>query len=397
MMKKRYLTTVIAALMCSPHALAQIEFNGFGSVRASYSDSDEGAPPFTYLDEGEVTFKGESLFALQARGELGEGLSATIQLFAEGREDFDVEARWAYLSYQINDIHQVHIGKLANPIFHQSEYEKVGYAHNFSRLPTAVYSNFEFATMEGISLNSQFSLADGDYTLDTKLSFGNWDGGLFLSAIGGEVPLALDQIISLNLTLSSDWWKVFAGVFGAEIQAEQFDQAVVLASVQPGIDLALAQGATTSDVNNFINGLGWHEKDGLYWFSGFGIDYNNILLDAEYVSYGVEESSDSTNEGWYVALGYRFNEFVITVHAEEQTQEIDYSEGLSGVQSPTLLATGQTFIEVLGQPEFDAVGITLRYDFHPNAAFKVDYISGDHTRPDIGDYSIMSAGIDVVF
>lgn len=396
-MKKNYLATAVsAAILLAPSAMAAVEFNGFGTVRATYSESDGGEAPMSFLEEGEVTFKGESLFAIQARAELAEGLSATVQLYAEGRSDFDVEARWAYISYQLNDTHQINMGKLANPIFHQSEYEKVGYAHNFSRLPFAVYSNFDFATMEGISLNSQFELADGDYTLDTKLSYGNWEGTVFISAAGGDVPLGLDSIVSVNAALSSDWWKVFAGMFVAEMSAQAFDTNVLGAFAAPGIMAAESLGATTSDVSTFNNAIAWDGKDGVYWFTGFGIDYNNILVDFEYANYGVDDSTDATNDAYLFAVGYRFGDFVVTAHKEEQTQDIDYGY-LNSVQHPVLIGTGQAISDSLGAAEFDAIGVSLRYDFHPSAAFKIDYIKGDNTRPEIGDYSIMSAGIDVIF
>ena len=121
-----------------------------------------------------MTFKDESLFALQARANLGDGLSATIQLMAEGVNEFEAEAKWAYLTYELNDQHSVSAGRFANPIFFQSQYEKVGFAHNYSRLPKAVYIGFDFSTIEGIALDSSFLL--GDYSLDTKLLYGNWQG-----------------------------------------------------------------------------------------------------------------------------------------------------------------------------------------------------------------------------
>ncbi|NMP32847.1 hypothetical protein HII17_14920 [Thalassotalea sp. M1531] len=395
-MKKPYLKLLALSVLVTPYAVAEIQFNGFGSVRATYSESDNGSAPFSYLDEGDITFKGESLFALQARADLGEGLSATVQMFAEGRDDFDIEARWAYVSYQLDDTHQINAGKLANPIFHQSEYEKVGYAHNFSRLPVAVYSGFDFATMEGISLNSQFELADGDYTLDTKLSYGNWEGTVFLAAAGGDVPLGLDNIFSFNATLSGDWWKVFAGAFITEMNATGLDQGVIFPFAQPGIDLATSLGATSSDINELTSSLAWHEKDGLYWFSGFGFDYNNFIVDFEYANYAVDDAADAPNEAWYIAFGYRFGDYVVTIHTEEQTQDIEY-DFLDNVQHPVLQATGRGIVDALGAVEFEGSGISLRYDFHPSAAFKLDYFSGENTRADIGDYTIVSAGIDVVF
>ena len=115
---------VLPLLLFAVNTKADITFNGFASIRATAADSDGGSSPFSTLKgDGDISFKDESLFALQARSDLGDGLSATIQLMAEGKNEFDVEAKWAYLTYQINDTHQISVGRFANPIFFQSEYE----------------------------------------------------------------------------------------------------------------------------------------------------------------------------------------------------------------------------------------------------------------------------------
>ncbi|MCO4797620.1 MAG: hypothetical protein KC484_00270 [Colwelliaceae bacterium] len=393
-MKKLQICTIGLSLLYIPQSFADITLNGFASIRATQVNSDGGSAPFGFK-EGEITFKDESLFAIQARADLTEGLTATIQLYADGWNDFDVEARWAYISYQVADNHTINIGKLANPLFHQSEYEKVGYAHNFSRLPMAVYTGFDFATMEGISLNSQFDIADGDYTLDTKWLYGSWDGDITLNSIG-NVDLGLKDILSFNATFSGDWWKVFAGAFVTEMVADSLDANSYIPAIQPGVQAALSLGATQSDVTKFTENVIWHEKDGLYWFAGFGIDRDDWILDFEYTNYGVQDSVDAPNENWYLALGKRFDSYVITIHAEESKQPEDYGF-LNGINHPVLQATGKGLQGVLAASEWDGYGISLRYDFHPSAALKVDYFTGENQISDIGDYQIMSAGIDLVF
>lgn len=378
-----------------PLSFAEITFNGFASIRASQANSDGGDPPFNVFEEGELSFKSESLFAIQASADLSEGLTATIQLYADGPNDFDVEARWAYLNYEAADNHSISVGKLANPMFHQSEYEKVGYAHNFSRLPKAVYTGFDFSTVEGISLNSQFEVSDGDYTLDTKLLYGNWDGDIALN-LTDSIPLSLKDIMSFNTTLSGDWWKIFAGAFVAEIEGETFDQALFLANIQPGIQAALAYGASQSDVKAFTDAVIWHEKDGLYWYTGFGIEHNNWIVDFEYSRYGINDSVDTDNRNWFLAVGYRFDNYVITIHKEESEQPADYSF-LNNVSHPVLVATGQSLQDGFSDDQFDGIGITLRYDFHPSAALKVDYFTGENMQPSVDDYQIMSVGVDLVF
>ncbi len=373
---------------------ADITLNGFASIRGTSVSSDGGLEPFPGFEEGELSFNPESLFALQAQADIGEGLTATIQLFGEGRNDFEVDARWAYLSYQLSDRHRLSAGRFANPIFHQSEYEKVGYAHNFSRLPKAVYIDFEFSTIEGIALDSQYNI--GDYNLSTKVLFGGWSGEAFSAVTNNFVDFGMDNIISANAAFAGDWWQVFGGVFGAEIDGASIDSSTVFPLAAAGINAARNTGATAAQIDNFRSRIGWDGKDAFYWFSGFAIDHNNWLLDFEFVDYVVKDSTDATNQSWYLALGRRFDNVVVTVHTEDYAQSPDHAF-LNGVTHPALLATGRGINNAFGQREFDGVGLSVRYDFHPSAALKVDYFSGTDTRAAVGDYQLMSFGIDLVF
>lgn len=392
---KYFVLPMLPLLMIAFTTQAEVTLNGFASIRATAEDSDGGTQSFNiFAGNGDISFKDESLFAIQARADLGEGLSAAVQLMAEGSNDFEVEARWAYLSYQLNDSHRLSAGRFANPIFFQSEYEKVGYVHNFARLPKAVYIGFDFSTIEGIAVDSSFFL--GDYSLDTKVLYGRWNGTAFFSVTGREESFGLNDVMSLRATLSGDWWKVFAGGFVTTLDGGSIDSVVLPAFAKPGVDAALGLGATQADVNNFYDALLWTDKDGEYWYTGFNIDYNHWILDYEYAHYGLKDSSNSFKAVWYGALGYRFDKMVLTVHTEEYRSEIDY-DFLDKVQHPILFGTGKAIYDALAQREFDGSGITLRYDFHDSAALKIDYFNGDDTRPDVQGYSIWSIGVDLVF
>ncbi len=373
---------------------ADVTLNGFASIRGTSVSSDGGLEPYPGYTEGELSFKTESLFALQAQADLSEGLSATVQLFSEGINDFEVEARWAYVSYQLNDTNRISGGRFANPIFHQSEYEKVGYAHNYSRLPKAVYIGFDFSTVEGIAWDSQYVL--GDYNLTTKLLYGSWDGESFSAVTNNFVQFGIEDIVSANAVLEGDGWQVFGGLFMGTIDGAVIDSTTVFPLAAGGIALATANGATAAQVTDFKNKISWDQKDALYWFTGFAIDRSDWLVDFEYVAYGVEDSVDALNKSWFLALGRRFDQFVVTVHTEDYAQEPDY-DFLSGVSHPVLFATGKGINDAFGAREFDGVGLTVRYDFHPSAAIKVDYFQGTDTRAAVGDYQLLSFGVDLVF
>ncbi|MET1254712.1 hypothetical protein ABVT43_06225 [Aliikangiella sp. GXAS 311] len=121
---------------------------------------------------------------------------------SEGINDFEVEARWAYLSYELSDQHTLIAGKLVNPLFYQSEYEKVGYVHNFARLPKSVYFGFDFATIEGAAINSNFQL--GEIDLATKVLYGSWRGEIFQAAVNDYFEFGLNDMVSLSFELSQN-------------------------------------------------------------------------------------------------------------------------------------------------------------------------------------------------
>ncbi len=386
--------SVLLTAMYLPSVAAEVKLNGFASVRGTSVSSDGGVTPYVNYEEGELSFKTESLFAIQATADLADGLSATVQLYGDGTNDFEVEARWAYISYQLNDTHRLSGGRFANPIFHQSEYEKVGYAHNFSRLPKAVYIGFDFSTIEGIALDSQYNI--GDYSLQTKVLYGSWSGDSFSVVTNSFVDFGLDNIFSANATLAGDWWQLFGGVFAAEVDGASIDRTTVFPLAAGGIAFASANGATAAQVAEFKQRLSWDKKDAFYWFTGFAVDYNNWLVDFEYVDYSVRDSSDALNKSWMLALGHRFDNVVVTIHTEDYAQEANY-DFLNGITHPVLQATGRGLHNAFAQREFDGVGLSVRYDFHPSAAFKADYFKGTDTRSTVGDYQLFSFGIDLVF
>lgn len=387
-------TFLVTTSLIASNAYADITFNGFASIRATAADADGSSSPVsTMKGNGDISFKDESLFALQAKADLTDGLTATIQLMAEGNKDFDIEARWAYLSYTLNDNHTLSAGRFANPIFFQSEYEKVGYTHNFARLPRSVYIGFEFSTIEGMALDSSFFI--GDYTLETKALYGNWHGDVFSPSTQTNEQIGFENLFSLRAALSGDWWKVYAGGFVSEFDGGTLDSLLANAAAG-GINAALQAGATQQDADNFLNGFLWGGKDVTYYYAGFNIDYNNFIVDFEATDYGVDGSSDAINKTWYAALGYRFDNVVVTLHQEEFEQVTGF-DFLNGVQHPALIGLGKAINTSFANTDYDGTGLSMRYDFHPSAALKIDYFSGDNETPNIGEFSIWSIGVDLVF
>ena len=131
-------SSLMAAILSSSVQASNIDFSGYGSIRGGLLTNDDITPQYFGYDD-KVDFKNESLFALQAKASLNEKWNATIVLQARGEDDFDLEARWAYLSYQYSPDTTISVGRFALPYFRNSDTQDVGYSHNYSRLTTSIY------------------------------------------------------------------------------------------------------------------------------------------------------------------------------------------------------------------------------------------------------------------
>lgn len=372
---------------------ADITFNGYASLRATKADADGIGAGINGLTEIDGTsFKQGSLFALQARAKVNDNISATVQFLAEGVNDFDVEAEWAYLTYDFKNNHQISVGRFVNPIFHQSQYRNVGYTNNYATLPGVVYREFDFDTIEGISFDSKYQIAD--YFLDTKLLYGSWDGDLVDSGL--TLPWALKGLLSVSAVFGNDWWNIFAGGFKAEVESESIDNILFGIYESAGLSSALEAGLTTvSEVDDFRQRTAWSGKDAIYWYAGTNIDYKNFLLEYEYSKYTIEESANQEIEVFYLALGYKLNDFTFTVHQQDLKQS-PTRDFLSGVTNPILQGLGEGV-----QNSFlfgaDAYGVDIRYDVAFNTALKFGYLKGNSESSFVGDFNILTAGVDVIF
>ena len=118
MFKKSVLALATAGLFTFP-AYADLTINGFASIKAGMTmGSDEQL--YGYTDD--IDFKNESLFAVQVMSDLGDKLSITAQLMGRGREDFNAEFEWAFLSYQLTDNMQINAGRLRTPFYKYSDF-----------------------------------------------------------------------------------------------------------------------------------------------------------------------------------------------------------------------------------------------------------------------------------
>lgn len=371
----------------------EMRLSGFGSVRAGKIISSADNPNFNQLyDDDGLSFADESLFALQVDYALSERLSATVQWVAKGAEQFDPVTHWAFIKYQWQPDWHVKVGRMSNPLFHQSDYNYVGYAHNYSRLPKSVYFGFDFETLDGIAIDGRHSF--GAWALHGQALYGNWQGDIFQASVNRSFFSKLNHIRALNLELSNQWLQLFTGRFIADVDFGEIDELLVKPTLAP---VLVASSASATEKQRFLAAMLYSGHGGSYQYVGAAANHGPWLFETEFAHYGVKDSVDGFNNTGYLAIGYRFDEVIVTAHHERFTQQQNGLGFLDGVSDPLLLSTGLKLKQQLGSREMKMNVLSLRYDFHPSAAFKADAFFGDDQRSNVGRFRGFSFGVDFVF
>lgn len=380
------LTAVLVLLAAAP-LQAEVRFNGFASIVAG-TTFDEDESLYGYDDT--LSFKPESLFALQVSSDLGDKLTATAQIISRGENDFETDFEWAYLSYQLNDNTQMSIGRMRIPFYRYSDYLDVGYAYTWVRPPQSVY-NLVFSTFDGVSVINNHTLGSWDSSL--QFIYGSYTGGINL--LSDDDPSELNDMAGLNWTLSYDWFTARAVYIQAETSTSFANDPDPNQTLNTGIGLV---GNIFPDA---ANGLLVDEDDGSFLGFGVSIDHSNFLIDAEFTTVEVEDSLVATQKQFYVSVAYQFDEWspYVVFQSREDTNDDDYSSNLPELlEVPGIgpVPVRATFLQILAsqESERDVVTLGARYNFHPSAALKFDYTSRDSGGSTRAAYSV---GINLVF
>ncbi|HEY0892346.1 MAG TPA: DNA topoisomerase IV, partial [Cellvibrio sp.] len=172
--KKHSLALIIALCMAAPLTQAgDLNLSGFLSVGGGMID-DEDSPGYGGYDEEDLTFD-KNLLGLQVTGQVNEKITATAQLIARSETDYEVNAEWAYLTWQASDSVKVRAGRLRTPFYMYSDFLDVGYAYSWITPPREVYY-LPFNNVDGVDFYVTQTL--GIFDTSFQAYFGSFDDEL---------------------------------------------------------------------------------------------------------------------------------------------------------------------------------------------------------------------------
>ncbi|KPV98375.1 hypothetical protein AN214_00136 [Pseudoalteromonas sp. P1-9] len=378
-MKKLSLVASALLVIFSQSASAELNISGYGSIIAgkTLGTVDDPLNPGQTRDEiltadfydvgqytNDLTFKAESIIAVQGIYKFNNKLSVTAQLVAKGVDDFNPEFDWYYVTYQANEDWTFMAGRRNIPMYYFSEYAEVGYAYPWMRPPSNLYW-WQVTQFDGAHAMYSFEL--GDYSNTITAFYGNE-----YSDDNVEM-LYYDKLYGGNARTVNEYWTDIAG-FNWNMSGDFFDLRFVYFQNDRDRE-TIQQDGSISPYTPFSQ-----------QFIGFGGQVNisdfTILFDMNYVEYDD-------------AVGTEFPTYLISVvyNIDEFQPYISYSKAdHERANVPT---------EDLEEHYMLSYG--LRYDFHSNVAFKVQYDTfvdqGDEATGWAyhGDSRTITMGIDFVF
>ncbi|PAV24500.1 hypothetical protein CF392_15945, partial [Tamilnaduibacter salinus] len=251
-----------ALLVCANTQAGDLRLNGFASFGGGQFEADDSAASESYQGfDDNFTMKPVTKIALQATAEVNKNVTVTGQLLASGNDDYNMEAEWAYLTYEANRNLDLRVGRLRSPFFRYSDSLDVGYAYPWVAPPRQVY-RFIFDTVEGV--DAVYNTRVAGWNATAQAYYGRLQDETVL--LGEEVDLDLTKFTGVNLTLDRDWL-----TFRASYNRADFD-------VDAPADLAAVLSALPNDV---AEGLRAEDEVGEFWGVAAEIDYANWLFISE--------------------------------------------------------------------------------------------------------------------
>lgn len=384
-MKKKVLAIALLSCFAAGSATANVAINGFASIKGGMTT---GSDKQLYGYDNDFNLKNESLFALQLKADLGDKLSVTGQLMGRGSNDFDVGFEWAFITYELADNMRINAGRLRTPFYKYSDFKDVGYAYDWLRVPQGVYG-FGFDNIEGVSFYRTAELGSVESTL--QLVAGAYDGKATISGI--EVDAQIKNIVGIT-------WELTQGNLSGRLAYLTGKSSVDAAAA------SLAENFTIGNLFATLNGLGLNnlvasidiqQEKGT--FLGFGLTYDNgdWIAVGEVTKVKVNDSFIADQNNYYVSVGKRFNS--ITPYISYEVEDNDSKDVIFQPYQTVLPA--QLLVPIQGlvrsqERNAKTWNLGARYDFHPSAAFKVQYSSEKNDTIGVRA-GLIAVGVDLVF
>lgn len=376
----KFISMFLIPSLClfSTTSFAEIRINGFGSIYGGQTlDKDD-----VFIDyDNELNFETDSLFAIQISADVSDDLSATAQIISRGKYNWDAEFEWAYLSYNVSENLNIKAGRLRFPNYYYSEFIDVGYAYHWIKPPNDVYAS-ELTSYDGIS--ALYTTYLGDFEHKLLLGFGSAES--FTRQPGNQGDFS--DMFTINYDVNYNAYTAKLIYLSGELDFRN-----------PGLDGLANIFSPISEQYVYDHVLMLEDRTSYLSFA-LNADWGSFFALGEYALLDFEREYMHAHDEkrFMLSGGYRFNDFTLhytySSNKSEDPENVVSDIPAGDAYTPLRLAAAGILVASRGESETHTFGI--RYDFHPSAAAKLEYISNSEKISDV-DLQLIRFGVDFVF
>jgi len=370
----------------------QVRISGFGSLVATHASTNRAdfAPASMSNGPGHTRdwdLNRDSRLGVQLDARLSERLSAVVQAITYKRYDDSMrpEVSLAHVKFAPDNAWTFRLGRMAMPFYLVSDFRRVGYATPWLRPPQEFYG-LDFTSYDGAE--ATWSEPVGDWILTASGYMGNGESKLADGSVGKAHHMRGGYV-------SAEWgdhlWR--ASYVAAEMTVDSPADALFDAYRQFGAGQVARQYKPRDAYTSFTSiGYQWTPGD---W-----------LVMAEYGVVSNENTIFTAFTSAYVTVGYSFGNVrpYLTLARRKARLADPVDSGIAPLDSALNGALAAS------DNSQSTTSLGVRWDFHANAALKVQYdhvdLAGDSRgglqnvqagfRPG-SNYDVLAVGVDFVF
>lgn len=359
MTRRRFLLPLFASLaMASAQASEDWRLSAFATLGVAATDSSDAAlfrNGINTAGRESPDFQGDSIIGLQASRSVGHGTDLTAQVIIRETQEERIEPRlaWAFARFTPLPEIELRVGRLRSPFFMYSDSIWINYANIWVRPPIEVYGLNPFSDLDGADLMWRSTFIGFDAELRP------FAGRSVLDLTGGR-EARLKRVLGLNLTLHRDELSIHLGHAESPFSLPWGDQFFLT------VDRAL-RASPFAAVSAELSG-----NDGYARFDSIGAQWDGgtYLFSAEYARRAVNRFTTSAH-AWQITAGRRFGPFTTYLTSARQVADEPVTDAdLSAI--PPLQGALNAFLQSRNTAQH-SVTLGLRWDFHRNAALKLEF------------------------
>lgn len=349
----------------------QLQFSGFATLGAVYSDSDhhgyrKDVSSDNAVYSGEVDFKQHSLLGLQANWSISSSFDAVYQgvLRDLPEPSLDRYTTLAFIRYEVNTNWSVRVGRTSPDLFLLTEYRDVDFSYVWATAPNEIYGIVPYRSIDGVDVT--YSERGYGGVFKTKLFTGSSEAEVSSISIVEEIKVK--DIIGISLSFDHFNWLVQAKHSQIKIANEPQSNSFVIDVISKVPDFLWPNS------EEFAESLLMTGKEVNYSSISGQYQWQNWLASAELSRITSESEAIPKITSGYAALSYQINAHQLYgIYAFTDSNIYVFNEPGVNEQALAEIIEGTTYLMNFYVANQQTISVGWRWDITNNIASSLQW------------------------